>query len=83
MNTKLGKNTIVGLKDLRENMGEYIKRVNKGESITVFRRSTPLFNITPIEDNEAEWETVIDFTKEIGAGVPLSELLSAMKKIHG
>jgi len=39
MNTKTQK-TIIGLKELRENMEVYIDRINKGESITVFRRST-------------------------------------------
>lgn len=83
MNTKLRKHTIVGLKELRINMETYIKRVHRGESITVFRRSTPLFNITPIDDAETQWESVIDFTKEIGKGVPVLELLKAMKKNHG
>lgn len=83
MQTKIKKKTTVGLKELRENMETYIKRVHKGESITVFRRSTPLFTLTPVENNETQWETVIDFTKETGGGVPLSELLSVMKKVHG
>ena len=39
----------IGLKDLRENMEVYIDRVNMGESLTIFRRSTPLFKIIPIE----------------------------------
>jgi prevent-host-death family protein len=70
----------IGLKDLRENMGTYIDRVNQGESLTIFRRSTPLFKITPIDDvNEDNWETVIDFVKETGHGVPIAELLSSIK----
>ena len=64
-------------------METYIKRVNNGESITVFRRSTPLFRITPIDAEEEGWETVIDFTKETGQGVPVEELLASMKKKHG
>jgi prevent-host-death family protein len=82
MNTK-ANNAIVGLKELRENMETYIKRVNKGESISVFRRSTPLFRITPIDAEEEGWETVIDFTKESGHGVPIEQLLASMKKMHG
>lgn len=82
MNTKI-KNTTVGLKELRENMEEYITRVNKGETITVFRRSTPLFRITPIDTEETGWETVVDFTKETGRGVPVQELLASIKKLHG
>jgi len=82
MNTKT-KKTTVGLKELRENMETYIKRVAKGESITVFRRSTPLFRLSPIDADEDSWETVVDFTKETGRGVPVEELLASMKKMHG
>jgi len=82
MNRKTDKD-IVGLKELRENMETYIERVNKGESITVFRRSTPLFRITPIDAEEEGWETVIDFIKESGHGVPIEQLLASMKKMHG
>lgn len=82
MNRK-ANNSIVGLKELRENMEVYIERVNKGESITVFRRSTPLFRLTPIDAEDGGWETVIDFTKETGRGVPIEQLLASMKKMHG
>ena len=82
MGTKT-KKTTVGLKELRENMEEYITRVGNGESITVFRRSTPLFKLTPIDTEEAGWKTVVDFTKETGHGVPVEELLASIKKIHG
>lgn len=77
------KKSTVGLKELRENMETYITRVNNGESITVFRRSTPLFNLTPVDAEEAGWETIIDFTKETGRGVPVEQLLASMKKMHG
>ncbi len=83
MNTKTITKNIVGLKELRENMETYIKRVNKGESIIVFRRSTPLFKISPIDNDESEWETIVDFTREFGKGMPVSELLASMKKMHG
>ena len=84
MTSKMSQpNNTVGLRELRENMETYIKRVHKGESITVFRRSTPLFRITPINAEEEGWETVVDFTKETGRGVPVEELLAAMKKMHG
>jgi len=82
MNTKAQKKT-VGLKELRENMETYIKRVNKGESITVFRRSTPLFKLSPVDEDEAEWETVIDFTEIDENGVSGKELLKRMKEMHG
>lgn len=73
------KSNIVGLKELRENMEVYIKRVDAGESITVYRRSTPLFKLSPVDADEGEWETVIDFTKEYGHGIPAEELLASIK----
>jgi len=82
MNTKATQNT-VGLKELRENMETYIERVGKGESLTVLRRGTPLFRLTPMNAEEDGWETVVDFTKETGKGVPVTQLLASMKKMHG
>lgn len=83
MNTATTKSkNIVGLKDLRENMEKYIKRVRKGESLTVVRRSEPVFRITPVDaDDEAGWETVIDFTKIRKGGVPAEEVQVAIQKI--
>lgn len=77
------KENIVGLKELRENMETYIKRVGKGESITVFRRSTPIFTMNPVEDDESEWETIIDFTEINKRGVPAEDVLAAIRKLDG
>ena len=66
----------VGLKKLRENMERYIERVKKGEDLIVMRRSTPLFKISPIEDEAEEWEEVIDFTKTKKGGVKIKDILS-------
>ena len=66
----------VGLKELRENMERYVERVKKGEDLIVMRRSTPLFRISPVEDEAEEWEEVIDFTKIKKGGVEIKEILS-------
>ena len=83
MSTKIKNQTIVGLKELRENMELYIDRVSKGESITVMRRSTPIFNLTPVDADETGWETVVDFTKINPRGVLVQDVLKALKKING
>jgi prevent-host-death family protein len=84
MSTKIVKNQrIVGLKELRENMEEYIERVNKGESITVMRRSTPIFNITPVDADEVGWESVADFTEINPRGVSGREILKRLKILNG
>lgn len=68
---------IVGLKELRENIDEYVRDVGRGIEYVVVRRSKPLFKISPVED--AEWETIIDFTKIRKGGIPAKELLSVLK----
>ncbi len=73
----------VGLKELRENMEKYISRVNKGESITVLRRNEPIFRLTPVDEEEMGWETVIDFTEINPRGVSGKEILKRLKKING
>lgn len=70
---------IVNLKELRENMAKYAKRVEKGDSFIVIKRSKPLFRISPI--NEEGWETVIDFTQFKKEGISANELLERLKSL--
>lgn len=74
---------IIGLKELRENTELYVKRVNRGESITVMRRSTPLFRLTPVDAEEIGWETVADFTSLDEKGISARDVLAALRKMHG
>lgn len=83
MNTKVQKKIIVGLKELRENMETYIKCVQKGESVTIMRRSTPIFKLSPIDEDIVEWESVADFTKIDKNGISGKEILAHIKNIHG
>ena len=77
------RDQIIGLKDLRLNTEKYINRLNKGESFTVVRRSRPVFNIIPFdEDNDGLWETVVDFTKINKNGVSAKTVLKAIKKFN-
>jgi antitoxin (DNA-binding transcriptional repressor) of toxin-antitoxin stability system len=64
---------IVTLKKLRENMQGYAQKVKEGRSFIVFKRSEPLFKISPIE--ESSWEEVIDFTKIKKGGIDVKELI--------
>ena len=71
-------NTIVGLKELRENLETYISKVKKGDSFIVVRKSKPVFRISPMEDDASLWESVIDFTKIKKGGVSIKDLLSRL-----
>ena len=70
---------VIGLKELRENLGNYEKLVKAGKSFIVMKRSKPIFTIGPV-DNE-EWETVIDFTKFRKGGIPVDELIARLKRL--
>ncbi|MFH1643252.1 MAG: hypothetical protein ABH967_01285 [Patescibacteria group bacterium] len=67
---------IIGLKALRNNMQEYVQKIQKGYSFIVLRKSKPLFKISPIE--EGPWEEVIDFTKIKKGGVDIKDLLKRL-----
>ena len=68
---------IIGLKELRVNMSKYIKKVAKGSSFIVFKKTKPLFKICPIIKDE-KWEEVIDFTKIKKGGVDIDDVLSRL-----
>lgn len=68
---------IVGLKELRENVEEYISQVEKGRSFIVVKKSKPVFRISSPTEEDA-WETVVDFTKIKKGGVPISKILSRL-----
>jgi len=69
---------IIGLKELRQNADSYISQVKKGRSFIVVRRSEPVFKISPAEEAEELWETVVDFTKIKKGGVELEKILSRL-----
>lgn len=72
------KNSIVGLKDLREHMEKYISEVRKGRSFVIVRRSKPLFKISAVEEDNSAWETAVDLTKVKRGGVLISGLLKRL-----
>lgn len=69
---------IVGLKELRTNLDEYIAKVEKGDSFTIVRRSKPVFKISSVDENEGLWETVVDFTKIKKGGILTKDLLAKL-----
>ena len=71
-------NKIIGLKDLRENTDNYLAKIKAGQSFLVVRRSEPIFKISPIEEVDELWESVIDFTKIKNGGVALKDILARL-----
>lgn len=79
------KEKIIGLKELRQNMDKYAAQVQMGRSITVFKRSKPLFKLIPVDDDDdANWETLIDFRTIPGYenGMPAAEFLKALREVN-
>ncbi|MBI3671663.1 type II toxin-antitoxin system prevent-host-death family antitoxin [Candidatus Azambacteria bacterium] len=76
--------SIIGVKELRENLDKYISEVNNGRSFTVVRRSEPVFRIIPFDDNDKneQWENIIDFTKIKKGGVPLNDIRKALSRLN-
>jgi len=68
---------IIGVRELRENLDEYIAKIDKGASFTIVRRSKPVFTINPMNEG-GEWEEVVDFTKIKKGGVNIDEILSRL-----
>jgi prevent-host-death family protein len=76
------KEQIIGLKELRLNTSNYIKRLSKGESFTIVRRSKPVFKIIPMDDeDDSLWKTVVDFTKINKRGVSINEVIKSLKRL--
>lgn len=76
------KNTIIGLKELRENVDTYIAQIERGQSFIVVRRSRPVFKIAPPDESATQWETVVDFTEFYKEGIPARQLLKKLRSFH-
>ena len=75
---------IIGLKDLRENMGSYIRQIESGHSFTVVRRSLPIFKLEPVDEwgDGPGWETVVDFRKINPHGVPIGDVIASLERLN-
>jgi prevent-host-death family protein len=73
--------TIIGLKELRENMATYVREVDKGRSFTVVRKSRPIFKVVPVDEwgDDGKWTTLLDFSKQ--GGIEVRKLLAMMRKV--
>lgn len=80
--SNIKEKNIIGLKELRLNFDRYIRATNRGETFLVMKKSEPAFKIAPVDDslNEEKWETLADFSSEVGGGVKATKLLEALKK---
>lgn len=72
------KESIIGLKELREHMEVYITEIERGGSFVVVRKSKVIFRIAPADEDEGVWETIVDFTKIKKGGVAAHELLKRL-----
>lgn len=85
----IAKDSIIGLKELRNNADKYIAAVGKGKRFTVFKHSKPVFAIVPAEELEYDLEELdgpgwknLDLTKIRKGGIPAAELLAIVQKFN-
>lgn len=57
-------------------MADYARQIEKGVSFIVFKRSKPLFRVSPVQDEI--WEEALDFTKIKKGGVDIKDILSRL-----
>ncbi|MBI5140013.1 MAG: hypothetical protein HZA94_01010 [Candidatus Vogelbacteria bacterium] len=76
------KTNIIGLKELRLNMNDYIAQVGKGKSYVVVRKSKPVFLISSPDDDGTGWETVVDFTKIDKRGIDGWDVLKRLRAMR-
>lgn len=77
------KNSIIGLRELRERVDAFISQVERGKSFIVMKRSKPVFKISPPDEEDEAWEAVVDFTKFYKDGIPTRQLLKKLQSLHG
>ena len=68
-------------------MDKYVAAVARGKSFLVMKRSRPVFQINPIKeislaDDGPGWKTVVDFTKIRKGGVPIDDVLQALRSMR-
>lgn len=57
--------TIIGLKELRDNMDAIAERTKQGESFTVVKRSRPIFELTPVSaDASGRQQEIAEWTRQ-------------------
>ncbi|MEK7172417.1 MAG: hypothetical protein AAB723_00445 [Patescibacteria group bacterium] len=67
---------IISVKSLRQNMADYARQIEKGATFIVFKRSKPLFRVSPVPGEI--WEEALDFTKIKKGGVDIKDILSRL-----
>lgn len=59
-------------------MPDYEKKIASGATFLVLKKSKPIFRISPVFEQESEWEEAIDFTKMKKGGVAIEDLLKRL-----
>lgn len=72
---------LIGLREFRENVEAVARKVKRGDSFVVIKRSKPVFKISQPETEE-RWKTVIDFTKINKKGIDARKVLRTLRKLN-
>ncbi len=50
----------VGIRELRQNLSVYVRRVRDGERFVVTERNQPVARLEPLADEDDHWQRLID-----------------------
>jgi len=63
----------VGISTLRENLSIYLKKVQKGEVITITLRGHDMAKLVPVEDKRVKSRKIL---KELGKNASIGDIIS-------
>ena len=69
---------IIGPKQPRQSAGTYIDHARHGQRFIVPRRSKAFSKKVPVNEADAGWEEVVDFTKVKRGGVRMEDVLARL-----
>ena len=52
-------NETVGVRELRQNLSRYLRRVAEGDRFTVTDHNVPVAELTPLAEKQTEWDRVL------------------------
>lgn len=78
--------TRVGIKALKDQLSDYLRRVGEGEHVIVTDRGKPIAEIAPVEETKAErlaWKLVREGRASWSGGKPKGSFQPVRLKGHG
>lgn len=66
----------ISISTLRENLSIFLKKVQKGQVITITSRGHEMARLVPVEDKEDKMEKSREFLRKLGKNATIGDILS-------